>query len=49
MIERYDRERTESGVVRVHQEDFCQALASDPARKYENEGGPNVRMAVELL
>ena len=49
VIERYDRERTESGIVRVHQEDFCQALAIHPARKYENEGGPNVRMAVELL
>ena len=49
VIERYDRERTESGIVRVHQEDFCQALAIHPARKYENEGGPNVRMVVELL
>lgn len=25
-IERYDREYTETGVRRIHQEDFCQAL-----------------------
>lgn len=49
VIERYDRERTPSGIVRVHQEDFCQALAILPTRKYENEGGPGARAAVELL
>lgn len=36
VIERYDRERTETGIMRVHQEDLCQALAILPARKYEN-------------
>ncbi len=49
VIERYDRERTPSGIVRVHQEDFCQALAILPTHKYENEGGPGARAAVELL
>jgi serine/threonine-protein kinase HipA len=49
VIERYDRERTPSGIIRVHQEDFCQALAILPMRKYENEGGPGARDAVELL
>jgi serine/threonine-protein kinase HipA len=49
VIERYDRDRTPSGIVRVHQEDFCQALAILPMRKYENEGGPGARAAVELL
>jgi len=49
VIERYDRERTDAGIVRVHQEDSCQALAILPTRKYENEGGPGAREIVELL
>lgn len=28
-------------VRRIHQEDFCQALAIAPGAKYENEGGPS--------
>lgn len=49
VIERYDRQRTPSGLLRVHQEDFCQALSVHPSHKYENEGGPGVRAAVEML
>jgi serine/threonine-protein kinase HipA len=49
VVERYDRVRTDSGWVRVHQEDLCQALAVPPTRKYENEGGPGVDSVVRLL
>jgi serine/threonine-protein kinase HipA len=49
VIERYDRQRTPSGLIRVHQEDCCQALSVLPSRKYENEGGPGARAIVELL
>jgi serine/threonine-protein kinase HipA len=49
VVERYDRLRTGRRVVRVHQEDACQALAVHPARKYENEGGPGAASLVELL
>lgn len=49
VIERYDRERTETGIPRAHQEDVCQALAILPTRKYENDGGPGVRAIVGLL
>jgi serine/threonine-protein kinase HipA len=49
VIERYDRQRTDAGILRVHQEDTCQALAILPTRKYENEGGPGARAIVELL
>ncbi len=49
VIERYDRRRTQHGLVRVHQEDICQALGVPPTRKYENEGGPGVGAIVELL
>jgi serine/threonine-protein kinase HipA len=49
VIERYDRHRTDAGLVRVHQEDMCQALAILSAVKYENEGGPGARRIVELI
>jgi len=49
VIERYDRVIIAGQRLRVHQEDMCQAVALDPTRKYENEGGPGVRRIVELL
>ena len=49
VIERYDRVRTSNEILRVHQEDVCQALAVLPTRKYQNEGGPGVASIVELL
>src|SRR5579872_91084 len=49
VIDRYDRRRTDTGVVRVHQEDMCQALAVPPTLKYENEGGPGARAITDLL
>jgi serine/threonine-protein kinase HipA len=39
-LERFDRRRLGANVVRLGQEDFCQALSIMPGRKYENEGGP---------
>lgn len=62
LVERYDRSSDPAGQVRrIHQEDFCQALAINPERKYAGEGGPTfsncfgllrqvcVRPAVEVL
>jgi serine/threonine-protein kinase HipA len=49
VVERYDRVRTETGIVRVHQEDVCQALAVHPEKKYENDGGPGATEIVRLL
>ena len=49
VIERYDRQRTDHGLVRIHQEDICQALGAPPTAKYENEGGPGAQTIVELL
>lgn len=49
VVERYDRLRTRDGIVRVHQEDVCQALGVPPMKKYESEGGPGVRQIAELL
>ncbi len=49
VVDRYDRRVTEYGLVRIHQEDLCQALSVPPARKYQNEGGPGVRDVAELF
>ncbi len=47
---RYDRRTSTDGmVVRVHQEDLCQALGYPPESKYQNEGGPGVHEVVNLL
>ncbi len=50
IIERYDRVGGEgSEPRRMHQEDFCQALAIPPEHKYQGEGGPSLAQCFELL
>jgi serine/threonine-protein kinase HipA len=49
VVERYDRVRSGNEVIRVHQEDVCQALGIMPTKNYQNEGGPGVADIVELL
>jgi serine/threonine-protein kinase HipA len=54
VVERYDRVRTPdpSGpqpVLRLHQEDLCQALGVRPTMKYQNEGGPGPAGIADLL
>lgn len=50
IIQRYDRSRDQDGhVVRLHQEDFCQALGFPPDQKYESEGGPSLKHCLTLL
>ena len=46
---RYDRRKIGGEWVRLHQEDFCQALGLPPERKYENEGGPHVGAMLDIL
>jgi serine/threonine-protein kinase HipA len=36
-------------ILRLHQEDLCQALAILPTRKYQNEGGPSPAAILGLL
>jgi serine/threonine-protein kinase HipA len=40
VVERYDRTPVGDRIIRVHQEDVCQALGLSPSAKYQNEGGP---------
>jgi serine/threonine-protein kinase HipA len=49
LVERYDRQENDGKVIRLHQEDFCQALHIAPEMKYENEGGPTLKKCFELL
>jgi serine/threonine-protein kinase HipA len=49
LIERYDRRQADSGFIRLHQEDFCQALGVESASKYEKEGGPGFAACFDLL
>ncbi len=49
-VERFDRAHDREGrVVRIHQEDMCQALGVLPAAKYEENGGPSLAAIVALL
>ncbi len=49
VVERYDRRLLDGRLVRIHQEDVCQALGISPERKYQNEGGPGPRDVARLL
>ncbi len=51
IVERYDRDHdpADQRVIRIHQEDFCQALGYPPERKYQEEGGPLLRECFQLL
>jgi serine/threonine-protein kinase HipA len=49
VIERYDRQHKGNEIVRIHQEDICQALGIVPTERYQNEGGPSAADIVELL
>ena len=50
LVDRYDRILDKSGrMVRLHQEDFCQARHIPPEIKYESEGGPTLQQCFSLL
>jgi serine/threonine-protein kinase HipA len=49
VVERYDRQFTGNDIIRVHQEDICQAMGIPPTQKYQNEGGPTPARIIELL
>ena len=49
VVERYDRVPAGEGTLRLHQEDFCQALGIAPEFKYESEGGPSLAACFDLV
>ena len=50
LIKRYDRQMEKSGkILRLHQEDFCQALGFTSAKKYASDGGTVFRNCFEIV
>lgn len=50
VVERFDRLWTADGrLLRLPQEDFCQALSIPPTLKYETDGGPGIIKILDLL
>ncbi|MBL6838099.1 MAG: type II toxin-antitoxin system HipA family toxin [Puniceicoccaceae bacterium] len=49
VVERYDRLMMDRKLIRVHQEDACQALGIHPSLKYQSEGGPDTVKIMELM
>ena len=50
VIERFDRRWTaDKRLLRLPQEDFCQALSVSPTRKYQSEGGPGLVQILDVL
>ena len=49
VVDRYDRREVGGEIIRIHQEDLCQALALPPSLKYQNEGGPGPADVVKLF
>ena len=50
VIERFDRKWTkDKRLLRLPQEDCCQALSVPPTRKYQSDGGPGLVQVLSLL
>lgn len=49
VVERFDRAWSNGRLIRLPQEDCCQALSVPPARKYQSHGGPGIVAIAELL
>lgn len=51
IVDRYDRfiSPGSGSVIRIHQEDLCQAMAIAPSKKYAADGGPSSLQIMSLL
>lgn len=49
VVERFDRRWAIDWIMRLPQEDFCQALGFSPNLKYESDGGPGVVDIMRML
>ena len=49
VVERFDRAWSNGRLIRLPQEDCCQALSVPPARKYQSDGGPGIVAIAQLL
>lgn len=49
VVERFDRVWSNGRLIRLPQEDCCQALSVPPSRKYQSDGGPGLVEIANLL
>lgn len=51
VVERFDRTPSSDGswIIRLPQEDMCQATGTSPLHKYQSDGGPGITQIMELL
>ena len=49
VVERFDRKITNGNIIRLPQEDMCQALGVVSGSKYEEHGGPGIQNIISLL
>jgi len=51
IVARFDRQLSTDGrwIVRLPQEDFCQAMGVSPLQKYQADGGPSIAASMNLL
>jgi serine/threonine-protein kinase HipA len=51
VVKRFDRRMARDGkwLLRLPQEDFCQATGASPVQKYESHGGPGIEMIMNIL
>lgn len=51
VVERFDRKLSANGnwIIRIPQEDFCQATGTPSSRKYESDGGPGIQSIMNIL
>lgn len=49
VVTRFDRIEHQGRLLRIHQEDLCQALAVPSTRKYQSDGGPGPLAIIDVL
>ena len=51
VVERFDRTLASDGswIIRLPQEDMCQATGTPPLRKYQSDGGPGIAQIMKIL
>lgn len=49
ILTRFDRKLIDNGIIRLPQEDMCQALGILSGKKYQSDGGPSIKDVMGVL
>jgi serine/threonine-protein kinase HipA len=49
LIKRYDRKKENDKIIRLHQEDLCQAIGVPSENKYQKDGGPSFKDLFSII